>query len=303
MSDFVNGFWPLWIAGITLLGIFGCLLLLWFAGKVKVNTMEDGTTGHVYDEDLVEMNNPMPRWWMWMFIITSIFALIYLVLYPGLGVYNGKLGWTQLTQFKKETEEANKALEPVYAKYAAAKVEDLVKDSKAMGIAQRLFLNNCAACHGSDAQGSKGFPNLTDGDWLHGGNPEKIIETITNGRNGVMPPMAALVGGEDDVKNVAHYVLSLSDSSHDAARAELGKAKFAVCAACHGEDGKGKQEIGSANLTDNIWLHGAGEKAIITRMQKGITNHMPAQTSRYTPAQIHLLAAYVWGFSNNVVAK
>jgi cytochrome c oxidase cbb3-type subunit 3 len=167
-----------------------------------------------------------------------------------------------------------------------------------MAIGERLYSNNCAQCHASDARGNKGFPNLTDGDWLHGGTTEKITETITGGRIGNMPPMAAAVGSADDVKNVAQYVLSLSGSPHDAASAALGKEKFAVCAACHGVDGKGMQAVGSANLTDNIWLHGFGEKAIIEMVNNGKVNVMPAQASKLTKPQIHVLTGYIWGLSN-----
>lgn len=299
MSDFTSNFWPVFITAISLLGIFGCALLLWLTSKVKIaNPNGDNTSGHVWDEDLREMNNPLPRWWVWMFILTIIFALFYLAAYPGLGSYAGKLGWTQNNQYDKEMADANKALEPLYSKFAAMPTEELANDKEAKAIGERLFMNNCSQCHGSDAKGSRGFPNLTDHDWLHGGSPEKIQETITGGRIGMMPPMAAAVGTEDDVKNVANYVLSLSDSKHDAARATLGKEKFAVCAACHGPEGKGNTDIGSPNLTDNIWLHGAGEAAIIKRINEGKVNQMPAQGGKFSPEQIHVLASYVWGLSN-----
>ena len=177
--------------------------------------------------------------------------------------------------------DANKALEPLYSKFAAMPTEELANNKEAKAIGERLFMNNCSQCHGSDAKGSRGFPNLTDHDWLHGGSPEKIQETITGGRIGMMPPMAAAVGTEDDVKNVANYVLSLSDSKHDAARAALGKEKFAVCAACHGPEGKGSTDIGSPNLTDKIWLHGAGEAAIIKRINEGKVNPMRDNLDRF----------------------
>ncbi len=299
MSDFTSNFWPVFITAISLLGIFGCALLLWLTSKVKIaNPNGDNTSGHVWDEDLREMNNPLPRWWVWMFILTIIFALFYLAAYPGLGSYAGKLGWTQNKQYDQEMADANKALEPLYSKFAAMPTEELANNKEAKAIGERLFMNNCSQCHGSDAKGSRGFPNLTDHDWLHGGSPEKIQETITGGRIGMMPPMAAAVGTEDDVKNVANYVLSLSDSKHDAARAALGKEKFAVCAACHGPEGKGNTDIGSPNLTDNIWLHGAGEAAIIKRINEGKVNQMPAQGGKFSPEQIHVLASYVWGLSN-----
>jgi cytochrome c oxidase cbb3-type subunit 3 len=245
------------------------------------------------------MNNPLPRWWVWMFIITIVFSLFYFAAYPAIGTYAGKLGWTQVTQYEQEMEAANKTIAPLYAKFAAMPIDQLATNPEAKAIGERIFMNNCAQCHGSDAHGSRGFPNLTDKDWIHGGSPEKITETLTNGRVGMMPPMAAAVGTEDDVKNVANYVLSLSNSNHDATRAAAGKEKFAVCAACHGADGTGNQAIGAPNLADNIWLHGAGEEAIIKRINEGKVNQMPAQDAKFSPEQIHVLTAYVWGLSNN----
>ena len=299
MSDFTSSFWPIFITVISLVGIFGCALLLWLTSKVKVASASgDNTSGHVWDVDLREMNNPLPRWWVGLFIITIVFGLGYLVAYPGLGTFTGKLGWTQVNQYDKEVAAANQALAPLYAKFAAMPVEQLAVNDEAHAIGERLFMNNCAQCHGSDARGSRGFPNLTDNDWLHGGQPDDIKTTITNGRIGMMPPMASAVGNEDDVKNVANYVLSLSGSTHDAARAALGKDKFAICAACHGPEGKGNMAIGTPNLADTIWLHGAGEAAIIKRINEGKTNQMPAQGGKFTPEQIHVLASYVWSFSN-----
>nr|WP_294840084.1 cytochrome-c oxidase, cbb3-type subunit III [uncultured Methylotenera sp.] len=300
MSDFTNSFWPMFITVISLAGVFGCALLLWLTSKIKATSPNgDNTNGHVWDENLREMNNPLPRWWVWMFIITIVFSLFYFVSYPSLGANPGKLGWTQAKQYEQEMAVANEKIAPLYAKFAAMPIDQLANNKEAKAIGERLFMNNCAQCHGSDAHGSKGFPNLTDNDWIHGGSPEKITETITNGRIGMMPPMAAAVGNEEDVKNVANYVLSISGSKHDSARAALGKEKFAACAACHGAEGKGNQAIGSLNLTDGIWLHGAGEEAIIKRINHGITNQMPAQSAKFSPEQIHVLTAYVWGLSNN----
>lgn len=303
MSDFTSAFWPYFISAIVIGGIVFCMALLLLTSKSHDAAHTGESTGHVYDEDIVEMNNPMPKWWMWMFVITCVFGVVYLFLYPGLGTWGGKLGWTQLKQYQQEVKESNDRIAPIYAKYAGMPAEEVAKDAKAMAIGERLFMNNCSQCHGSDAQGSRGFPNLTDKDWLYGGAPETIVQTITHGRNGMMPPMAAAVGNADDVKNVANYVLSLSDSQHDTNRAALGKEKFAACAACHGVDGKGNPAIGAPNLSDDIWLHGAGEAAIIERINHGKNNQMPAQGSRFTPEQIHVLAAYVWRFSNGETAK
>ena len=296
--DFTSSFWPLFISAITVLGILGCALLLWLTNKTKVQASQDMSTGHVWDGDLREMNNPLPRWWVWLFIITIVFSVAYLIIYPGMGSYQGKLGWTQVGQFEAEMAKAEEVTKPLYDKFMAMSVQEVAADEQAMAIGGRLFLNNCAQCHGSDARGSKGFPNLTDNDWLHGGEPENIKTTLINGRMGMMPPMAAMVGSEDDVRNVANYVLSLSGSEHDAARAELGKEKFMVCAACHGPEGKGNQMMGAPNLTDGIWLHGAGEKNIMAMINNGKTNQMPAQADKLSEAQIHVLTGYVWGLSN-----
>ncbi len=298
MSDFTNGFWSLYVAGITLAGIIACAVLLWVAGRKKVAARSDNTTGHVWDENLTEMNNPLPMWWVGLFIITIVFGIGYLIAYPGLGSYQGELKWTQKGEYDTEVAKANKALEPLYAQFTAKKPEELAGDANAMAIGERLFMNNCAQCHGSDARGSKGFPNLADSDWIHGGSGEKIKESILKGRTGMMPPMAAAVGGSEDVRNVAHYVLSLSNSPHDSLRAQLGKSKFAACAACHGADGKGNPAMGAPNLADDVWLHGWGEQAIVNMVVNGKTNQMPAQEEKLTPAQIHVLSGYVWSLSN-----
>jgi cytochrome c oxidase cbb3-type subunit III len=298
MSDFTSNFWAVYVAAITVVSMAACLLLLWFSGKARAMTAGDNTTGHVWDGDLREMNNPLPRWWVWLFVITIVFGFAYLALYPGLGSSKGQLGWSSAGQYEAEVEKAQLAEAPLYAKFVAMAPEQVARDPGAHAIGERLFMNNCAQCHGSDARGSKGFPNLTDGDWLHGGSPEKIKESITLGRIGQMPPMAAAVGTPDDVKNVANYVLSLSGSPHDSVRAELGKSKFIVCAACHGADGKGNQALGAANLSDKTWLHGYGEAAITAMVNNGKVNQMPAQAGKLTEAQIHVLAGYVWSLSN-----
>ena len=298
MSDFTNDFWPIFITAVTLVGIFACLLLLWFSGKAEAMTANDNTTGHVWDGDLREMNNPLPRWWVWLFIITVIFSLVYLALYPGLGTYAGTLKWSSTGQHAAEMKKGEEEIAPLYARFAEMKTQDIAKDAQAMAIGERLFMNNCAQCHGSDARGSKGFPNLTDGDWMYGGSPENIGETLSAGRIGNMPPLGAALGTADDVKNVAQYVLSLSGSPHDSLKAALGKGKFGVCAACHGNDGKGNHAMGAPNLTDDIWLHGYGEAAIIAMINNGKVNQMPAQSDKFSEPQRKVLASYVWGLSN-----
>ena len=227
----------------------------------------DNTTGHVWDEDLRELNNPLPRWWMWLFVLTVVFSAVYLALYPGPGQRRRHAGLEQ--RAASTTTEQASARRPQIApllrrvRRACRPQQLATRPARRWRIGERLFVNNCATCHGSDARGSKGFPNLTDADWLWGGTPEKIEETITKGRSGMMPPMAAAVGSADDVRNVANYVLSLSGSPHNAIAAQLGRAKFAACAACHGADGKGNPALGAPNLTDKVWLHGWGEEAIV----------------------------------------
>ena len=302
MSDFTNNFWSIYVAAITLVSILACLLLLWFSGRVKAMTDNDNTTGHVWDGDLREMNNPLPRWWVWLFVITIVFSLVYLVLYPGLGGYAGTLGWTSTGEHTAEMEKGEKEVAPLYAKFTGMTPQQVSRDAQAMAIGERLFMNNCSQCHGSDARGSKGFPNLTDSDWLYGGAPEKILESLTMGRVGNMPALGAAVGTPDDVMNVAQYVLSLSGGPHDSLRASLGKSKFAVCAACHGINGKGNPALGAPNLTDDVWLHGYGENAIIAIVNNGKVNQMPAQTDKLSAAQLHVLSGYVWGLSNKSAA-
>ncbi|WP_119287792.1 cytochrome-c oxidase, cbb3-type subunit III [Azohydromonas sediminis] len=296
MSDFFNSGWSIFVAAVTIISLIACLVLLLAAAKRRVMA-SDNTTGHVWDEDLREMNNPLPRWWMGLFVITVIFGAVYLALYPGLGSFQGAANWSSVDQYQKERAKLEASMAPVYARFANLSAEELAKDSQAMEIGQRLFLNNCAQCHGSDARGSLGFPNLTDAEWMWGGSHEQIKETITNGRNGVMPPMAAAVGTADDVRNVAHYVLSLSGSTHNPVYAQLGQPKFAACAACHGADGKGNQAMGAPDLTNNVWLHGWGEQAIVRAINNGFNNAMPAQARLLTPEQIHVLGAYVWRLS------
>lgn len=298
MSDFINSGWAWYVAGLTVASLAFCIFILVVASKRKVMAA-DNTTGHVWDEDLREMNNPLPRWWMWLFIITVVFAAIYLALYPGLGTNPGALKWSSTGQWDNEQQKAYTAMGAVYAKFTGMPPEALAKDSQAMGIGERLFVNNCAQCHGADARGSKGFPNLTDGDWLGGTGADYIKKTVTGGRVGMMPPMAAAVGSADDVKNVANYVLSLSGSPHNNLSAQLGKAKFGVCAACHGADGKGNQALGAPNLTDKVWLHGWGEAAITHMVTNGKQNVMPAFEKRLSAEQIHVLAAYVWNLSQS----
>jgi len=296
VSDFTHSGWSIFIAVVTVVSLLACLALLIIASR-RVVMAGDNTTGHVWDEDLRELNNPLPRWWMWLFVMTIVFSAVYLAFYPGLGSHAGSFQWTSINQYEAEQEKARLAMAPVYAKYATMDADALARDPQAMGIGQRIFLNNCAQCHGSDARGSKGFPNLTDNDWLGAHALDDIKKTILEGRIGMMPPMAAAVGNSDDVKNIANYVLSLSGSAHNDIAAQLGKPKFGVCTACHGADGKGNLALGAPNLTDKTWLHGWGEQAIINMVNAGKTNAMPPQGRLLTAEQVHVLAGYVLSLS------
>lgn len=300
MSDFISSFWSWYVIAIVVGGLVFCVFVLAVASKRTVMA-DDNSTGHVWDEDLREMNNPLPRWWVGLFIITCIFSLAYLYLYPGLGSYQGSLGWTQTGQFEKEVARGNEQTAPIYAAFAGKSTEELAKDQQAMAIGDRLFMNNCAQCHGSDARGSTGFPNLTDGQWNWGGTPEQIHATIAQGRTGIMTPMAAAVGSSDDVRNLANHVLSLSKSPHDSVRANLGRDKFVACAACHGPDGKGNQALGAPDLTSGVFVHGpAVEAHIVNVINNGKTGVMPAWESKFTPEQLKVLTAYVWGKGGGV---
>ncbi|MCE2917409.1 MAG: cytochrome-c oxidase, cbb3-type subunit III [Rubrivivax sp.] len=302
MSDFLNSGWSWFVIAATVASLIFCLVLLVIASR-RIVMADDNTTGHVWDADLKELNNPLPRWWMWLFVITVVFAAIYFAFYPGLGSYEGSLKWSSTGQFQAEQKRAAENLQKVYARFASMSPEQIAADKEANAIGQRLFLNNCASCHGSDAKGNKGFPNLADSDWLGTGDQAYVEKVIVEGRIGVMAPMAAALGSPENVRNVAHYVLSLSGSAHNEIAAQKGKPMFAVCSACHGADGKGNPVLGAPNLTDKTWLHGWGEAAIVNIVTNGVNNHMPAQGRLLTPDQVRVLAAYVRGLSGASAAR
>ncbi|SMF14277.1 cytochrome-c oxidase, cbb3-type subunit III [Pseudogulbenkiania subflava] len=304
MSDFVSDFWGVYIAVVVIVGIVGLAYLLFSQSKTNLKKGEKvETVGHVWDDDLQEYNNPLPRWWMMLFYITLVFGAVYLVLYPGLGTFKGIRGWTSVGQYNEERSQAEAKYQPLYDKFLKQDIQAVAANPEAQAMGKRLFQTYCVQCHGSDARGAKGFPNLTDNDWLHGGTPQKIEETITIGRHGQMPAWGAAFG-EEKVKDVANYVMSLSGKKHDADRAARGKETFsAVCAACHGPDGKGNQAMGAPNLTDNIWLYGGTEKTIIETITNGRNNQMPAWKDFLGEGKVHLLASYVWGLSNNTKAQ
>lgn len=303
MSDFTHGFWPIYITVITVASIVGTWLFLRSQTSRKLAPGEKPELmEHTWDGDLQDLNNPLPRWWLGLFYATMVFAVGYLALWPGLGSYPGLLGWTSRGEYEAEVKAAEARFQPIYAGFMQQDIATVAADPDARTIGKNLFLTYCSQCHGSDAAGARGFPNLTDNDWLYGGDPETIKATITEGRSGVMPPWGEALG-DDGVKQVANYVLSLSGRQHDAALAEAGKTKFAEnCAACHMPDGTGMQALGAPNLTDKVWLYGGSEAAIVESIAKGRNGVMPgmAQTLGTTSnkeAKLHLLAAYVYGLS------
>ncbi len=306
MSDFYSVFWDYYVAILTIASVIGCAWLLWSQGRRRVTIVpgqQPDTTGHVWDGDLREFQNPMPRWWILLFYITIVFGILYLVLYPGLGTqFKGILGWSQAKQHADEVKAADAKYGPIFAAYLAQPIEKVAFDARAHQMGERIFLNNCAQCHGSDARGSRGFPNLADNVWYWGGSPDAIRETITNGRQAAMPPMAAAVGGAEDVADVANYVLSLSNSANDSVRAARGKEKFAACAACHGPDGKGNPALGSRDLTQKAWLYGQTIAGVSETITKGRGGVMPAFKGSLSDGEIHLVAAYVYSLSHEPAA-
>jgi cytochrome c oxidase cbb3-type subunit 3 len=299
MSDFTGGFWSVYISLVTIVSIIACGVLLKVMSTRKVSGSKAETTGHSWDEDLVEYNNPLPRWWIWLFYITIVFGFVYLALYPGLGTFGGSYQWTSKKQYEDEVAQASKLSGPIYEKYAKTELKQLAANPEALALGQKLFLNNCAQCHSSDARGGKGYPNLADADWIFGGEPETIKETIAKGRNTAMPPWGAVLG-DDGVKDVAHYVMSLNGKTFDSLRAARGKDKFMVtCVACHGPEGRGNPALGAEDLTKSNLLYGSDEPALMETIGKGRMSSMPAQLEPLGEAKVHILAAYVWSLSNS----
>jgi len=298
MADFTHDFWNYFVIIVSVVSIAACALLLYVLSRYKVKAGESvQTTGHIWDETLQEYNNPLPRWWMMLFYLTIVFSVIYLVLFPGLGNMKGVLGWSSTGQHSVEMARADKEFGPIYAKYAAMSIPDLAKDPAALSIGQKLFLNNCAQCHGSDGRGAKGFPNLADDDWLWGSGPDAIKLAVLEGRQGMMPPMGEALGSPDMVENVANYVLSLSGTKHDAAKAALGKPMFAACAACHGDKGEGNTAMGAPRLNDKIWLVSGTVAGITETINKGRHGVMPAWKDFLGEEKSHIVSAYVYSLS------
>lgn len=320
----MSSFWSAWIILLTLPVLVGCFIILTWNLKNHVGVPEDETTGHEYD-GISEINSPLPKWWTYMFYATLAWSVFYLAAYPGLGNYKGFLQWTSSNQGIKSLAESKAAIEkaqeegrlsaldreiaqadevygPIFRQYTSRDIVDLAQDPEALKIGQRLFLQNCALCHGSDARGQRGFPNLTDDDWLYGGTPEKIKETILHGRKAAMAAWGEALG-DQGVKEMTAYVLSLSGRTVNQQDADAGKAKFGMCAVCHGADGKGSLAhnlpFGAPNLTDNIWLYGGSAADVETSIRHGRFGEMPPFKNTLGEDKVHILAAYVYSLSHN----
>lgn len=312
-SDFTSNFWNIYIAVIVVISFLGLAWLLISQNKTKKT--KDGkveTMGHVWD-GIEEYNNPLPRWWFYLFVITVIFSIVYLVLYPGFGNFAGTKGWTSQNQYEAEMQAARERFQPIYSQFADKTIEEIAANPQARVIGQNLFNTYCIQCHGSDAKGAKGFPNLTDHDWLWGGDAQSIQDTIRSGRVGIMLPYGGLPPfPEDSVKDVAHYVYSLNKNEGfrnkaNATRAQRGKVLYdQICFTCHQEDGTGMVGL-APNLTDDVWLWGAREKDLVHTIAHGHTNEMPAwenflvdkHDGKEDDSKLRILTAYVWGLSND----
>ncbi|MEJ0085161.1 MAG: cytochrome-c oxidase, cbb3-type subunit III [Pseudomonadota bacterium] len=288
----------LFIIALTVANIAGALWLLWWTRRSHGESVPGSlTTGHTWDGDLQELNNPLPRWWLWLFIVTVAFGGCYLALYPGLGSWQGTLAWTSHGEHAADAAANALRIEKTLSRFAKADLPQLMNDPAALGIGRNLFLHNCAACHGSDGGGTPGFPNLTDHDWLWGGDPDTVVATISAGRNGVMPAWGDALGSSG-VENVLDYVFSLQGRKLEAGDLAAGKTIFAqMCAACHGADGKGNVAMGTPNLTDGIWLHGGALATVRDSIAKGRSGAMPPHAARLGETRVKLLAAYVLSLS------
>jgi len=295
----LTSFWHWYVIIITVGTILACFWLLQWTKGISNRDEENatGSTGHVWDEDLVELNNPLPRWWLQLFYITIAFAFIYLALFGGLGNIPGVLGWSQEGQYEAEVKAAAEAQEVIFARYRELDNDALIADAEANATGQRLFANSCAMCHGSDGRGARSFPNLADDDWLYGGSFDTVMQSIAGGRAGLMPVM---VGGLDDaaISDLVVYVQSMSGMKADADMAEKGKVHFdSLCVACHGADGSGNQALGSPRLNDDIWLYGGESETIKKTITEGRNGNMPAHKDLLSEDRRRIIAAYVLSLS------
>jgi cytochrome c oxidase cbb3-type subunit 3 len=294
--------WSIFVVVLTIANILACVWLLRWTAKPKHAGEKIGggsDTGHTWDGDLREYNNPLPKWWLWLFYITVVFGLIYLAVFPGLGNFGGLKGWSQAQQYEQERAAVEARAAALLAPFATMTVPELSTNAQAMATAANLFQNNCAQCHGSDGGGARGFPNLTNDDWQWGGDPDSIVQTIAGGRMAAMTPWGEILG-EEGVDAVVAYVLQLSGQPADAAMAAAGATHFQTyCTACHGADGKGMTAVGAPNLTDGVWLYGGDANTIRETVTKGRMGQMPAFGDRLGEQRVRLLAAYVLRMSGS----
>ncbi|CEA06259.1 cytochrome c oxidase, cbb3-type subunit III [Pseudomonas saudimassiliensis] len=291
----MSNFWSGYIIALTVVFLVLITWLLFATRKGQRPDQTNSTTGHEYD-GIAELDNPLPRWWFMLFVATLVFTVIYLILYPGMGKWPGVLGWTQVNQYEREVERAEEQFAPIFARYTDLSIAEVARDEEARRIGQRLFATNCSVCHGSDARGAFGFPNLTDNDWLWGGEPEQILTTLQRGRQAAMPAWLAVVG-EEGVRNVSGYVRSLAGLESEGVDIEAGQKVFAAnCVACHGPDGKGNPLLGAPNLTDDVWLYGSSMLQVQHTVRAGRNGNMPSQ-AHLGDDKLHMLASYVYGLS------
>jgi len=293
----MTSFWSYWIIILTTITIVGITWILLANRKGKARSGEE-TTGHIYD-GIEELDNPLPAWWFYMFLITIVWAIGYLVVYPGMGNYPGLLGWTQVGQHDAKVAEADAKFREMRDKYLALPVAEIAADPAVLKMGQRMFSNNCAQCHGADAKGRYGFPNLTDGDWLYGGSTDDIKASITNGRRGAMPAWGEVIK-DQGVKETTAYVMSLSGRKGDPADISAGKKGFQMyCAACHQSDGTGNPAMGAPNLANGIWLYGGSPEQIAQTIRSGRNGVMPAHKDTLSEDKIHILTAYVYSLAQD----
>ena len=293
--------WSSYIIFFVVFNIVACVWLLWWtAQRKKGDSIDTQTTGHVWDGDLTEYNNPLPRWWINLFYLTIIFGIAYLVWFPGMGSFEGKGEWSSKKQHDIDKKAADLKLAKSFAKFHNQPIDVIAKDPQALTTGKRIFINNCAMCHGSDARGARGFPNLSNKDWQWPNSPEDILTTIRDGRQAAMPALAGPMESEAGISQAVVYVQSLSGMQVDASLAASGKKRFdGICAACHGADGKGNQALGAPNLTDDVWLYGNEFETMKQTVREGRSGHMPAHKGILSDTQIRLVGAYVWSVSHD----
>ncbi|MBA3980695.1 MAG: cytochrome-c oxidase, cbb3-type subunit III [Alcanivorax sp.] len=293
--------WSVYIIVLVVLNLVGCAVLLFWNSRMSAEEAQRETTGHSFD-GIEELNKPLPRWWLWLFVGTLLFSAAYLALYPGLGNYAGMLGWTSSGQWQKEVDFVDRQTAPLFAEYAKVPVEELVQYDEVLEVGARLYMQNCAMCHGADARGARGYPNLTDGAWQWGGSPEAIRVSISEGRRANMMAFGPMLGGEDGIVDMAWYVAALSrpelaERDGVAERIERAAPRFAMCTACHGAEGRGNPQFGAPDLTDGNWLYGGRIEDIAQTLRDGRFGHMPGHAGLLSPERIHVLTAYIFSLS------